>query len=55
MYFFIHEKQLFIVKAEKDFWKRKNNSEENIELKIESMDNIRFFGFNLEIPREELI
>ncbi len=55
VYFFVHEKQLFIVKAEKDFWKRKNNTEENIELKVESMDNIRFFGFDLEIPREELI
>ena len=55
VYFFIHEKQLFILKAEKEFWKRKNNAEENIELKIESMDNIRFFGFDLEIPRDELI
>ena len=55
VYFFIHEKQLFIIKAEKDFWKRKNNSEENIELKIESMRNVRFFGFDLEIPRDELI
>ena len=55
VYFFIHEKQLFIVKAEKEFWKRKNNSEENIELKTESMRNIRFFGFNLQIPRNELI
>ena len=55
VYFFIHEKQLFIIKAEKEFWKRKNNSEENIELKTESMGNIRFFGFNLQIPRNELI
>ena len=55
VYFFIHEKQLFIVKAEKDFWKRKNNSEENIELKIESMDDIRFFGFDLKITRDEFI
>ena len=43
------------MKAEKDFWKRKNNSDENSEFKIESMDNIRFFGFDLEIPRDELI
>ena len=55
VYFFIHEKQLFIIKAEKEFWKRKNNTEESIELKIESMENIRFFWFNLEIPRDELI
>ena len=43
------------MKAGKDFWVRKNNSEENIELKIESMDDIRFFGFDLKIPRDELI
>ncbi len=55
VYFFIHEKQLFIIKAEKDFWKRKNNADENIGLRIESMDNIRFFGSDLEIPRDELI
>jgi len=55
VYFFIHEKQLFIVKAEKEFWKRKKNSEENITLRIESMDNTRFFGFDLKIPRNELI
>ena len=55
VYFFIHEKQLFIIKSEKEFWKRKNNSEENITLWIESMENIRFFGFDLEIPRDELI
>ena len=54
-YFFIHEKQLFIVKAGKDFWVRKNDSDENIKLKIESMDNIRFFWFDLDIPRDELI
>ena len=55
VYFFIHENQLFMIKSKKDFWKRKNNSEENIELKIESMENIRFFWFNLEIHRNELI
>lgn len=55
IYFFIHEKQLFIVKADKEFWIRKNNSKENIELKIDSMNNIRFFWFNLKIPRDELI
>jgi tRNA(Ile)-lysidine synthetase-like protein len=55
VYFFIHEKQLFIVKADKDFWRRKNNSDENILLRIESMDDIRFFRFDLEIPRDELI
>ena len=43
------------MKAEKEFWKRKNNTEEIIELKIESMDNIRFFGFDLEILRDELV
>jgi len=55
IYFFIHEKQLFVVKAEKEFWKRKNSSEENIEVWIESMENIKFFGFDLKIPRDELI
>lgn len=55
IYFFIHEKQLFIVKANKEFRIRKNNSEENIELRIGSMDDIRFFGFDLKIPRDELI
>ena len=55
VYFFIHEKQLFILKAEKDFWKRKDNIEENVELKVESMDDIRFFGFDLKIPRDELL
>lgn len=55
VYFFIHEKQLFIIKAEKNFWKRKNNAEENVELIIKSMENIRIFWFNLEIPRDELI
>ncbi len=53
-YFFIYEKLVFIVKAEKDFWKRKNNSEENIVIKIDSMNNIIFFGFDLDIPRNEL-
>jgi len=55
VYFFIHEKQLFIVKAVKEFWKRKNNSDENIVVWIESMNNIRFFWLDLEIPRNELI
>ena len=55
VYFFIHEKQLYIVKADKDFRIRKNDSEENITLKIDSMNNIKFFGFDLKIPREELI
>jgi hypothetical protein len=43
------------MKADKNFRIRKNNSEENIILKIESMDNINFFGFDLKIPRDELI
>lgn len=55
VYFFIHEKQLFILKAEKEFWKRKNNTEENITVWIENMGNTRFFGFDLQIPRNELI
>jgi hypothetical protein len=55
VYFFIHEKQLFIIKAKKNFWKRKETSEENISLRIESMENIRFFEFDLKIPRDELI
>ena len=54
-YFFIHEQQLFIIKADKEFRKRKNNSEENITLRIESMDDVRFFGFDLKIPRNELV
>lgn len=55
VYFFIHEKQLFIIKADKEFWIRKNDSEEDIFVKIESMDNINYFGFDLKIPRDELI
>ena len=55
VYFFIHEKQLFILKAEKEFWKRKESSDENIIVWIKNMENIRFFGFDLEIPRDELI
>ena len=55
VYFFIHEKQVFIVKADKEFWKRKETPEENITLKIESMENIRFCGLDLEIPRNELV
>ena len=55
VYFFIHEKQLFIIKAYKDFWKRKMTVEENIVINVNSMDNINFFGFDLEIPRDELI
>ena len=43
------------MKADKEFWIRKNNSEENITLKIESMNDIRFFEFDLKIPRDELI
>ena len=55
VYFFIHEKQLFIIKAKKGFFERKNTTEENISVNIESMYNINFFGFVLEIPRDELI
>ena len=55
VYFFIHEKQLFIIKADKDFWNRKNVSKEDITVKIDSMGNIKFFGFDLEIPRNELV
>ena len=55
VYFFIHEKQLFIIKADKEFWIRKSNPEEDISAKIESMDNINYFGFDLKIPRDELI
>ena len=55
VYFFIHEKQLFILKAKKEFWKRKGNADENIIVWIKNMENIRFFGFDLEIPRNELI
>jgi len=55
VYFFIHEKQLFVVKAEKEFWKRKGNNEENIGVLIESIGNIRFLGIDLKIPRNELM
>lgn len=55
VYFFIHEKQLFILRAEKEFWKRKWNADENIVVWIENMESIRFFGFDLGIPRDELI
>ncbi len=55
VYFFIHEKQLFIVKADKNFRVRKETAEENIELKIESMNNVWFFWFDLNIPRNELV
>ena len=55
VYFFIHEKQLFILKANKEFWVRKNNDDENLELEIKSMDYIKFFEFDLNIPRDELI
>lgn len=55
VYFFIHEKQLFILKAEKEFWERKESTDENIMVWIKNMGNIRFFGFDLEIPRDELI
>ena len=55
VYFFIHEKQLFILKADKDFRVRKKTDKENITLKIESMNDVRFFGFDLKIPRDELV
>ena len=43
------------MKADKEFWIRKKTAEENIEVRIGSMDDIRFFEFDLKIPREELI
>ena len=55
VYFFIHEKQLFVLKAKKEFWKRKENTDENIIVWIKNMGNIRFFWFDLKIPRDELI
>ena len=55
VYFFIHEKKLYIIKANKEFWIRKNNYEENNTVEIESMENIWFLGLNLNIPRYELI
>lgn len=53
--FLIHDNKLFTIKAKRNFWERKNNSNENITIDIKSMNNIEFFWFNLEIPREELI
>ena len=55
VYFFMHEKQLFIIKADKEFWKKKMTVEENTIINVNSMENIKFFGFDLKIPREELI
>ena len=37
MYFFIHEKQLYIIKADKEFW----NNSSDIEVKIKSQS---FYG-----------
>ena len=51
MYFFIHEKQLYIIKADKEFW----NNSSDIEVKIKSMEDIEFLWLRLDIPREQLI
>ena len=51
-YFFIHEKQLYIIKADKDFWERKID---NNPITVESMNSIEYYWFNLNIPRDELI
>ena len=51
-YFFIHEKQLYIIKADKDFREKKIDKKS---ITIESMDNIEYYWFKLNIPRDELI
>ena len=51
-YFFIHEKQLYIIKADKDFRKKKIDKKS---ITIESMNDIEYYWFNLNIPRDELI
>ena len=51
-YFFIHEEQLYIIKADKDFWEKKID---NKLLTVESMDSIKYYWFKLDIPRNELI
>lgn len=51
-YFFIHENELYIIKADKDFWS-KQTAEYGIEIK--DMNNIYFDWFELNIPRDELI
>lgn len=51
-YFFIHEKELYIIKADKEFWNKKDKSEK---VEINKIDNFIFYWFELEIPREELI
>ena len=53
--FFIHERELYIIKAERNFRIRKNNHEENIKIDIKSINNVNFLWFNLDIPRSELI
>ncbi len=55
VYFFIHEKELFIIKAESNFWERKWINTEDEKLEIKDLNSINFFGFDLTIPREELI
>ena len=52
IYFFIHEKQLYIIKADKDFRKRKID---NKPITVESMNSIEYYWFNLNIPRDELM
>lgn len=51
VYFFIHEKQLYIIKADKEFW----NNTSNIEVEIKSMEDIEFLWLKLDVPREQLI
>ena len=55
VYFFVHEKKLYIVKADREFWVRRDNSKENTIINVESMNNIWFLWLNLIIPRNELI
>ena len=52
VYFFIHEKQLYVIKADKEFWKKEIN---NVQINVKSMDSIKYYWFNLNIPRDELI
>lgn len=51
VYFFIHEKQLYIIKADKEFWKHKSD----VEVEVKSIEDIEFLWLKLDISREQLI
>ena len=51
VYFFIHEKQLYIIKADKEFWEHTSD----VEVEVKSMNDIEYLWLKLSIPREQLI